>query len=67
MKKFVNLSDHCPPELFYRLTHLQRPHFEIQPGAMPQLQFLHLRVLLHLRKYLLIEELPWFCIGRSFT
>jgi hypothetical protein len=31
----------------------------MQPGAMPQLQFLDLRILLHLPKNVLIEELPW--------
>lgn len=64
MKKLVNLWDHCTPESVYiqtrkSLTHLKRPNVGIQPGAKPQLQFLDLRILLHLRKNLLIKELPW--------
>jgi hypothetical protein len=62
MKKFVNLRDHCPTELIYRqtrksLTHLKRTPVGIQPGAMPQLQFLYPCLLLRLRKSLLAEEL----------
>jgi hypothetical protein len=30
------------------LTHLKQPHVGIQPGAMPNLQFLDLCILLHL-------------------
>jgi hypothetical protein len=62
-EKLAKLRDHCPPESVYKqtrkpLTYLKWPHVGIQPGAMPQLQFLELRILLHLRKYLVIEELP---------
>jgi hypothetical protein len=59
-----NRRDHCRPVSVYRqarkpLTHLHRPHFGIQPGSMPPLQILDLRILLHIRNNLLIEELPW--------
>jgi hypothetical protein len=64
MKKLVNLSDHCLPDSVHRQTrklvnHLKWPHVGIQPGCIPQLPFLNLRALLHLRKNLLILELPW--------
>jgi hypothetical protein len=64
MKKLVNLRDHCPPESVYRqtrklLTRLKRPHIRIQPGAIPQLQFLDPSILLHLWKNLLVEKLPF--------
>jgi hypothetical protein len=36
---------------------LRWPRVGIQPGVMPQLQFLDLRILLHLRRNLLNEEL----------
>jgi hypothetical protein len=36
---------------------LKRPHVGIEPGAMLQFQFLDLRILHHLKKNLLIEEL----------
>jgi hypothetical protein len=64
MREFVNREHHCFPESVYRqtwklLTLPKRPHDGIQPGAMPQLLSLDLRILLHHPKNLLIEELPW--------
>lgn len=63
-ENWVNLRDHCPTDSVCRqtretLAHLQRPHFRIQPEAISQLQILDLRILLHLRNNLLVEELPW--------
>jgi hypothetical protein len=64
VKKLTNLRDRCSAESVCRqtrksLTHLQRPLVGMQPGAKLQLQLLDRRLLLHLRKNLLIEGLPW--------
>jgi hypothetical protein len=62
VKKLVNLRDRSPIDLIYgqtrkSLSHQKQPHFGIQPEVMPQLQFLDMCILLHLRKNLLTEEL----------
>jgi hypothetical protein len=46
------------------LIHVKRPLVRIQPGALPQLQFPDLRILLHLQRNLLTEDLYF---GRWIT